>query len=248
MHSTEEHTNQDPTKERLSFGRYLQAIRLEKGIGLEQIAKETRIGLGNLVLIEEEDHDRLPAAVFVRGFLRAYGKCVGADCDEVIRRYEARLQFVQQAAESEPGLQRDTSRLWPKLLISLTALLLIVAASLIFFKLRPAVDTSSEPVPVDTHRQGEAEPAEQSQPAAAPAHAAKYSLQVVAREKTWLKVLIDDQDSKEFKLIEGDRLEFKASAGFNLLIGNAGALTLTLNGKNVPVQGKSGQVVNVHLP
>jgi cytoskeleton protein RodZ len=63
-----------------------------------------------------------------------------------------------------------------------------------------------------------------------------------------LKVIIDDQDSEEFKLSAGDRKELTASAGFNLLIGNAGGVTLTLNGKNVPIQGKSGQVVNIHLP
>jgi cytoskeleton protein RodZ len=248
MRPTRHDMNHDPTKDQLSFGRYLQAVRLEKGIGLEEIAKETRIGLGNLVLIEKEDHNRLPAAVFVKGFLRAYAKCVGADCDEVIRRYEARLQFVQKAAESETGLQRETSRLWLKLLISLAALFLLVAASLYFIKLRSTVDTSMKPASVDSRSPGQPEPAKQSEAAAAPAHPKKYSLQIVAHEKTWLKVIIDDQDSEEFKLSPGDRRELNASAGFDLLIGNAGGVALTLNGKSVPIQGNSGQVVNIHLP
>ena len=37
-------------KEPLSFGRYLQATRLEKKISLEQISQQTRIGVGNLLL------------------------------------------------------------------------------------------------------------------------------------------------------------------------------------------------------
>jgi hypothetical protein len=166
----------------------------------------------------------------------------------VIRRYEARLQFVQKAAESETGLQRETSRLWLKLLISLAALFLLVATSLYFFKLRSTVDTSMKPAPVDSRSQGQPEPAKQSEVAAAPAHPKKYSLQIVAHEKTWLKVIIDDQDSEEFKLSPGDRRELNASAGFDLLIGNAGGVALTLNGKSVPIQGNSGQVVNIHLP
>jgi cytoskeleton protein RodZ len=67
----------------------MQAIRLEKKISLEQVSQQTRIGLGNLLLIEQEDHERLPAEVYVKGFLRAYAKSVGADGDEVIRRYES---------------------------------------------------------------------------------------------------------------------------------------------------------------
>ena len=68
-------------KESLSFGRYLQAIRLEKKISLEQVSQQTRIGLGNLLLLEQEDHEQLPAEVYVKGFLRSYAKAVGADGD-----------------------------------------------------------------------------------------------------------------------------------------------------------------------
>ena len=204
--------------------------------------------MSNLILIEKEDHSRLPAAVFVKGFLRAYAKCVGADCDEVIQRYEARLQFVQKAAESGAGLHRETSRLWLKLLVSLAALFLLVAASLYLFKLRSAVDTPMEPASIGSHSQPQPEPAQQSEPTAVPAHSEKYFLQIVAHEKTWIKVIIDDQDSEEFKLSPGDRRELRASAGFNLLIGDAGGVALTLNGKSVPIQGNSGQAVNIHLP
>ena len=69
-------------KEPLSFGRYLQAIRLEKKISLEQVSAQTRIGVGNLLLIEQEDHERLPAKVYVKGFLRSYAAAIGADGDE----------------------------------------------------------------------------------------------------------------------------------------------------------------------
>ncbi len=55
-------------KETISFGRYLQAIRLEKKISLEQVAEQTRVGLRNLLLVEQEDHEQLPAEVYVKGF------------------------------------------------------------------------------------------------------------------------------------------------------------------------------------
>jgi hypothetical protein len=46
----------------------------------------------------------------------------------------------------------------------------------------------------------------------------------------------------------GEKISLSAESRFNLLIGNAGGVRLNLNGKPVPVPGKSGQVVNVTLP
>ena len=97
-----------------SFGRYLQAIRLEKKISLEKVSAQTRIGIGNLLLIEQEDHERLPAAVFVKGFLRSYADVIGADGDEAIRRYESRLVVVQKIAESEASVGKPAPKLLRK--------------------------------------------------------------------------------------------------------------------------------------
>ena len=46
-----------------SFGKYLQSIRLEKRIPLEAVSKATRIGIENLLNIENEALERLPAEV-----------------------------------------------------------------------------------------------------------------------------------------------------------------------------------------
>ena len=48
-------------QESSSFGRYLQAIRLERKISLEKVSAQTRIGLATLLMIEQEDVEGLPA-------------------------------------------------------------------------------------------------------------------------------------------------------------------------------------------
>ena len=88
-------------KDSLSFGQYLQARRLEKKISLERVSEETRIGLGILQLIEKEDHEKLPAEVFVKGFLRAYARAIDADGAEAVRRYESRLEVVRKLEGSK---------------------------------------------------------------------------------------------------------------------------------------------------
>ena len=103
-------------KESLSFGQYLQSIRLEKKISLEKVSDETRIGLGTLKLIEKEEHENLPAEVFVKGFLRAYARAIGADGAEAVQRYESRLSFMQELSGSDKDYGTLTLRFWWKLL------------------------------------------------------------------------------------------------------------------------------------
>ena len=78
---------------KLSCGRYLKTARLEKGIDLEIISKETKIGLDKLDSIENDDHTRLPSEVYVKGFIRAYAQAIGADADEAIERYVSRIRI-----------------------------------------------------------------------------------------------------------------------------------------------------------
>ena len=241
-------------KESLSFGSYLQTIRLEKKISLEKISAQTRIGLENLLLIEQEDHERLPAAVFVKGFLRSYATAIGADGDEVVRRYESRLDVLDKIAESEAAKGRQTRGIWWKLLIALAALFCIIVLSIYaiaFFRdhtrselpiEKKTVVTTNSTVDKTNQKVNEADTLSSE------VVSQKFTLQVTALEDTWLKVIIDEKESTEYSLTSGERIELEATSGYNLLIGNAGGLKIKLNDKPVPISGKSGQVVTLYLP
>jgi len=242
-------------KEPLSFGRYLQEIRLEKKIGLEQVSQQTRISLGNLLLIEQEDHERLPAEVYVKGFLRSYAKAVGADGDEVIRRYKSRLGVVQKISESEFSSKKIAPGIWWKLLVSLVLLICIIGFSIFavfFFRQAPDTDKPIEQKTAADKEQAVDAQAEQQglETDYRPANTVpeKLLLHVTAVEDTWLKVIMDEKGSTEYSLNSGDRIELEAVSGFNLLIGNAGGIKITLNDKPVSIPGKSGEVVTIELP
>ena len=240
-------------KNSLSFGRYLKAARLAKEIDLKNVSAETKIGINYLLLIEKEDHDRLPAEVFVKGFLRAYAQAIEADGDEVVKRYlESRLDF-QETADFDADLRRSDQAYWPRLFLSLGVLSGIIVLSVIVISLvhnRPSGDNSELQVPDKIHRDTSpkdlqvpnfvVEKREQT--------AEKMLLKIVGVDKTWLKILIDGQSAREYSLKSGDLLELEASSGYNLLIGNAAGVQVTLNGKPVEILGKSGQVVNLQLP
>jgi cytoskeletal protein RodZ len=240
--------------ESLSFGRYLQAIRLEKKISLEQVAALTRIGVGNLLLVEQENHEQLPAEVFVKGFLRAYAAAIGADGDEAVRLYESSLDGVRKITESEASVGKSETRLGWKLIISFGLLLCIVAVFIMVISiLRHTAGTneSSQSTPPAAEEKSVATDSREG--AGLSLESAKkvperLSLQITALENTWVKVIIDEKESTAYNLSSGDDIELEATSGYNLLIGNAGGIKITLNDKPVAIPGKSGQVVTIHLP
>jgi cytoskeletal protein RodZ len=241
-------------RDSLSFGRYLQAIRLEKKISLEKVSAQTRIGLANLLLIEQEDIGGLPAEVFVKGFLRSFADAIGADGDEAVRRFESRLNVVQKLAETENAAGKSARPMWWKLLMSLVLFAGIVVLSIFGISIFHNGPDTGEP----NHQKvsagvapaagiQETKPADSDVVPASPV-TEKHVLKITALEDTWLKVIIDQKDSSEHTLAAGDKIELEATSGFNLLIGNSGGVKITLNDKAVDLQGKSGEVVTIDLP
>lgn len=81
-----------------SPGEYLKREREIRGVALEDISNATKIRAGLLVAIERNDFGALPAAPFVKGFIRAYCKYLGLDVHDALLRYEA---YMRSIAESE---------------------------------------------------------------------------------------------------------------------------------------------------
>lgn len=74
-------------------GADLKAMRTELGVAIEKIQQETKIRLDYLNFIEEGKIDKLPAAVFLKGFVRAYLKSLCIEpADEISARYMDALQ------------------------------------------------------------------------------------------------------------------------------------------------------------
>jgi flagellar biosynthesis protein FlhG len=73
-------------------GAALRRTRLARGLELEQISAVTKVNPLTLGCIEGERFDALPAAVYVRGFVSAYARCLGLDARRVAGDYLERLQ------------------------------------------------------------------------------------------------------------------------------------------------------------
>jgi cytoskeleton protein RodZ len=77
----------------------------------------------------------------------------------------------------------------------------------------------------------------------APSGAAGHILIVRAQEPTWLSVRADQKDPREVLLQPEQMARFEAQTGFRVIVGNAGGVTLSLDGTPLPPLGRSGEVV-----
>ena len=74
-------------------GKTLRQIRERSGMDLKAVSSQTKITPRILEWIEEEALDKLPPEVYLKGFLRAYARCLGLVPQKVIDGY---LQFTKE--------------------------------------------------------------------------------------------------------------------------------------------------------
>jgi flagellar biosynthesis protein FlhG len=84
-------------------GARLRRNRLQRGVDLEQIARVTKVNPTYLRFIEEDRYDALPAAVYVRGFVTAYARCLGLKPDRVVTDYMERFEAGRPPAVAPRG-------------------------------------------------------------------------------------------------------------------------------------------------
>lgn len=234
-----------------SYGRYLQAARLAKGISLEQVAARTRVGIRTLEAIEHEDFRRLPPETFLKGFLRAFAQAVGADGGEAVRRYEAHCVMLRKTESIAAEPQQRRTGAASRFLSVVLLLALLIAGQLAAWQAMTRPPTEPPAAAVFTAAPAAAPPTEPLTVAPPPGPAKTSSmlkLTVTALEGTWLKVVTDQGTPGEHTLKAGQQLKLEARRHFNLLIGNAGAVKLTLNNQPVTVPGKKGEPINLNLP
>lgn len=82
--------------ETLEFsGAFLRKIREYKNLEMQRLCDMTKVSRHHLQDIEVEDFSRLPAAVYVRGFVFQYAKCLKLKPELVANSYIARMKKIK---------------------------------------------------------------------------------------------------------------------------------------------------------
>lgn len=238
-----------------SFGEELRREREIRGISLKEIADATKISKRFLEAIERNDHKTLPAPVFTRGFVREYARYVGLNAEDMVNRYNfaaARDDRIEKPPEVQKYPQTPVRDISPKpapkrgipstfALVNrnLFAVVLIIAALVAVawwavhhkrFDLDTGAETSTA-IPLTTRA---AVPAPAVAPTTAPSEAA-LQLAIKADGESWIELEADGKRVFYDTMSAGGAKTFEAHDAFHFVkIGNASALTLTLNGTPVP--------------
>jgi curved DNA-binding protein CbpA len=73
-------------------GEFLRRVREYKGVDINRMSEMTKVSKTYIKNIEDEDTSRLPAIVYVRGFVYQYAKCLKLNPDLVATSYTYRLK------------------------------------------------------------------------------------------------------------------------------------------------------------
>jgi cytoskeletal protein RodZ len=89
-------------------GPVLRQVREALGIELREVAERSKIGIGYLQSLEKDDFGKLPAPVYVRGFLTEYARILGLDVERVKDTYLERYRTARGPTASDATPPRES--------------------------------------------------------------------------------------------------------------------------------------------
>jgi cytoskeleton protein RodZ len=259
-----------------SIGERLRRQRLQNRISLERVSLETKIGVRLLEAIEAGQFEKLPGGVFRRSFVLQYARALELDPDEISGELDQLSQFDEvpplptadtvqgQTSNSGSGFsfRGDLSELRGSTIGSLiTAVGVIMVCALVYnwwqtprvakvesASLQPAAHaTAAEPLPAPTSPAPTTPAPSPVVTEAAPANTAHVRVGLSVDEKTWISISSDGKNVFANSLEPHETKIVEASEKVRLLVGNAGGLEISLNGKPIGPIGPRGQVRVVEL-
>jgi cytoskeletal protein RodZ len=220
--------------------------------------------------MESDDFDFL-APAYVRGFLRSYATFLGLDPYPLLAEFDrshgvSRVE-TQQLMQLETrgrggGSVRVPGRMNNWMVAAVVALLAIIALSAV------GIATGNKPTSGSQNGKGGnpnvavnpgGSPSGTASPSTTPSASTTPAKRIVAEAgykvtvdavngDCWILIVADGRTAMQDTLITGESRTFTADHKMYIKLGNAGAVTMTVNGKRIGPVGGLGQVVDLTLP
>ena len=240
----------------MSVGNYLREARESAGYSVEKIASLTRIPQTVIRDLEEEKFSSSGGTTYARGHIRTIAKLLNADTDRLISSFEeitgeSNRPMIELLEENNAtALRRKQSlNISPKLIA--TAASVIVGVAIIIptgMALSKSLTHKSSVSAATTSQSHSSSPQKTTTNAtpSTPSGTVTTGRGVVVTASagtSWLSVN-DSQGTKIFsgKISNGQSQTFDPSNGLFMTIGNAGAVSVSVNGKSQGLLGAVGEV------
>jgi len=256
-----------------NFSQGLKEQRKKEGISLEQISQSTKINLKFLNSIENGEFDVMPE-VYIRAFLKSYAESIDLDPsmvladfdlakkgkfnktieeeipdeEEVIKNssFESTKEIVEKSSYDDDNSADNQNRKFQLILIGIIIPILLIAYYFLFYKNqeRPSVEETPFSQILES-QQGETQNVDLNEPVQLPD--SSFSLRIEANDKCWIRIIIDENDTSEYSLINKTVKNFDVENNISLLIGNSGGIKLFLNNELLEFGGRKGKVLNCNI-
>ena len=243
----------------MSIGQTLASAREKAGLTVEQVAAATRIRRTLVMDIERDDFASSGGDFYARGHVRTIAQKVGLDPAPLLAEFDAaRPEAAPPRAtdvfESETAARPE--RRGPNWS---AAMAVAVAVVLVYGVVQ--VVTRDSPTPTEGISGPGSDATTTSAPAtsspsptptgdgSAVAQAPRTKVTVVlrARDTSWVQATTASGEELFQGLLEDETRTFTDRQRIKLVIGNAGAVTLTVNGTPIGSPGRPGQVARVQF-
>jgi cytoskeletal protein RodZ len=235
-----------------ALGEEFRSAREARGITLSDVAEQIHIRSVYLGAIENEEWKAIGAPVYVRGFIRTYARFLGLDAEDAVGRFNATVPAERPAA-SLAAVSLDEREgpgfsLWA-VIGGVVALALVAFVAYEYWQYlqggrTPVVVASAAPQPAATAQVSQPPtPGASATPAeASAAPGAHHRLAVRLTERSWLRVSVDGSTQLEGIYPAGTSRTFSGSVA-DVRAGNAGGVTVSVNGRPPAPMGRDGDVV-----
>ncbi|MBU3866693.1 DUF4115 domain-containing protein [Streptomyces sp. 4503] len=251
-----------PEDDRVSIGRALQQARISAGLTVDEVSSATRVRTPIVRGIEQDDFSRCGGDVYARGHIRVLARAVGCDPESLIAQFDA--EHGGRPAPTAPAPMFEAERIRPdprrpNWTAAMVAAIVAVVGFVGFTLFRggngdgsTVAEDAGSPKPSASAPTNSAAPSKPAAPhkpdpsdsAIAGVPADKVTVKLTAEDgQSWISA--QDHNGRlieEGVLREGDSKTFSDSRRIDLVLGNAGAIKLFVNGKEVKNVGTSGAV------
>jgi cytoskeleton protein RodZ len=249
----------EPTADRekgtqVSIGATLAAARRRCGLALSDVTAVTRIREPVLEAMEADDFTGCGGDFYARAHIRSVARAVGVDPEPLLAEYERSSRPPAPAAHEifEPDVMPAQGRgpNWSAALA--VALLIIVGYGLVALLTSGSSDGGGQAVAPVTPaeaagREGSGRPraaAGPEKPGAGRVPGDRVEVRLTLSGESWVKATGTDGDRLFQGLLQqGDRKVFRHPEGIRLVLGNAAAVRLVVNGYDVGSAGGRGGVL-----
>ena len=215
-------------------GPALKKVRTQRGLTLDEAARDTRIRREFLDAIEREDFEQLLGDVHVRGCLRTYASYLRLSPDKVVAAYQPEgLEPIPTpipgSTPREPALDAPRRRDNHRLIGMIAATVLVLAVTFGVLSTR-----NSAPPPADLATSSDAVPVEPN------ATDRTIGIGVVALHAVDVTVEIDGAAPRTYALEPGEGRGFEARERMTIRLSDGAAARVSVSGAEPEVPGTSG--------